>query len=189
MLIKKKEYQMRSNFAARMINAVTQQVVTNLPKIYVKPNADNATAKASTMKIAEVLNRWVYYLLRQPVNPFEQTFKNYCYRGDSWLYTPHDMKWIGHEKEMGDSMPVLFLPHDPMIMFSEPNDEINGEPSKVLIKYEQKVSYIHQEYPFWTNPKGTSPTDKINNRALFLFYFDGKKSFASQSLGTSVPAT
>ncbi len=176
-LIKKKDYQMRTNFAARMINAVTQQLISNLPKIYVKSNSDTEVAKNATNGISKVLNRWVYSLLRQVNNPFEQTFKNYNYRGEAWLYIPHNSDMIKDEdweEKYPDALPVLFIPYDPMVIFSEPNEEIDGEPERVLIQYEQNVSYVQKAYPLWSNPAGKEP----NKKAKFVFYFDRERSYA-----------
>lgn len=176
-LIKKKDYQMRTNFAARMINAITQQLISNLPKIYAEPNADTDVAKVASGNISKVLNRWVYSLLRQSSNPFEQVFKNFNYRGDAWLYIPHNsdmMKYDDWEELYPNAMPVHFLTYDPMVVFSEPNEEIDGEPERVLIQYEQNVSYVMKAYPLWSNPENTDP----NKRAKFVFYFDRERSYA-----------
>ena len=176
-LIKKKDYQMRTNFAARMINAITQQLISNLPKVYVEPNADTDVAKKATRGIGIVLNKWVSTLLRQPSNLFEQTFKNYNYRGDAWLYIPHNQDMLVNPYP--ETMPIHFISYDPMVVFSEPNEEIDGEPQRVLVEYEQNVSYVQKAYPLWSNPKQRSSTSKTNNKAKFIFYFDKKKSFAA----------
>jgi len=171
-LIKKAAYQMRTNFAARMINAVTQQLVSNLPKVYLTANADNDTAKKSTNKISDELNMWVAYLLRQSSNPFEQTFKNFNYRGESWLYVPHNAEIAkGGESEYG--LPVHFIMFDPMVVFSDPNEEVDGEPTKVMVKFETTVADIRARYPFWQTDKNDSA------KCMFKLYFDKKKSFAS----------
>jgi len=176
-LIKKKDYQMRTNFAARMINAITQQLISNLPKVYVEPNADTDVAKKATRGIGIVLNKWVSTLLRQPSNLFEKTFKNYNYRGDAWLYIPHNQDMLVNPYP--ETMPIHFISYDPMVVFSEPNEEIDGEPQRVLVEYEQNVSYVQKAYPLWGNPKQRSSTSKTNNKAKFIFYFDKKKSFAA----------
>ncbi len=176
-LIKKVDYQMRTNFAARMINAITQQVISNLPKVYVIPNSDSDVAKNSTKAVSSVLNSWVEHLLKQSVNPFEQTFKNYNYRGEAWIYTPHNRDLLlssNWEDEYPEALPVHFIVFDPMVVFSEPNEETDGTPERVLVKYEQNISYMKKAYPFWTNPE-----NKTKKKAKFLFYFDKERSFAS----------
>lgn len=178
-LIKKKEYQMRTNFAARMINAVTQQLISNLPKVFVTSNTDSDVAHKSTSNISLILNKWVRSLLQNPVNPFEQIFKSHNYRGDAWLYTPHNKLLTdygdGWEEEYPDAMPVHFIPFDSMVVFSEPNEEMNGEPKRVLVQYEQNISYIKENYPLWSNPQNRTPSKK----AKFILYFDKEKSFAA----------
>jgi len=172
-LIKKKDYQMRTNFAARMINGVTQQLISNLPKVYVQPNADTEIAKEATKQVAIILNNWIKSLLRQANNPFEQTFKNCNYRGEVWLYIPHNKELL--VKEYPEMMPVHFILFDPMVVFAEPNEEVDGEPKRVLVEFEQNVSYLKEAYPLWSNPENKESKKK----AKFILYFDKEKSYAS----------
>lgn len=175
-LIKKQEYQMRTNFAARMINAITQQLISNKPKAYISPRADSDAAKTSSKKISILLNKWIVNLLHQPSNPFEQTFKNFNYRGDSWLYTPHNALLAnygeGWRKDFPEILPAHFIMYDPMVVFSEPNEEVDGEPARVLVEFERDVSDVQQFYPEWSNPGNGS------KKAIFTLYFDKKRSYA-----------
>ena len=172
-LIKKKDYQMRTNFATRMVNAVTQQLISNLPKVYVQPNADTEVSRKASRDISVVLNRWIKSLLGQSINPFEQSFKNFNYRGEAWLYTPHNQDMIMNG--YSDETPVKFIMFDPMVVFTEPNEELDGYPTRVLIEYEQNVSYIKKAYPLWSNPSNREG----KKRTKYLFYFDEERSFAS----------
>jgi hypothetical protein len=174
-LIKKVDYQMRTNFAARMINAVTQQLISNLPKAYTAPNVDTKVAKESSKNVSIFLNKCIGFLLQYPSNPFEQTFKNFNYRGDTWLYTPHnaDVAKNGYENYPG-TLPVHFILYDPMVVFSDPNEEIDGEPKRVIVLFQRTVSDIRQFYPKWSNPKNTD----TNKKCEFVLYFDKEKSYA-----------
>jgi len=177
-LIKKVDYQMRTNFSARMINGITQQLISNLPKAYVKAKADTTVSGESSKKVASAFNHWVELLLNLPINIFEEAFKNYNVRGENWLYTPHNAMIANYEgdwrKDFPDVLPLHFILYDPLVVFSEPTEEADGEPSRVAVSYKRPVSDILRHYPKWTNKNNRKSYDQ----AEFFLYFDNEMSYA-----------
>ncbi len=153
-LIKKVDYQMRSNFATRMINGVTQQVISKLPKIYFTPKSDSETEMKVVKNLSILTNSWVKKLLEYPASPFEQNFKRICGRGELWIYTPHNSFLANYDgdwrKDYPNLMPVEWIFYDPMVVFADPSEEINGQPKRVVVWYKRTVGDIKAHYPKWT---------------------------------------
>ncbi len=178
-LTKKEDYQLRTQFVSRMVNAITQQLITKEPKVYVEPkDSSKQNQRDSASKLAVLFNRWVKTLLERANNPFEQTFKNFNVRGESWLYFPHSSKLASYEgdwrEDYPEVIPVDFILYDPLIVFCDPSDESEGYPSKVVVSYQRTIADILSHYPKWTKQENR----KLNETVEFFLYFDKSMSYA-----------
>jgi hypothetical protein len=175
-LIKNAKYKVESKFALSMMNDITQKMIGDNPRAFVSPKKDTDTSKNASERIAKELNRQLKSLLRQNNNPFQLSFKRITFsHGESWIYVVHDellSKWKGYgenawQNVRPDAIPVHFIQYDPMIVFSDPSEEINGVPKKVVVYYKRPVAEIKKLYPHWS-PKDVESTDKVD----FLLYCD-----------------
>jgi len=173
-LIKDKKYQVRTGFVANMVNGVTQQLVSNTPRVFTKEKSKGK--KEASERIASVSNRELRKLAHYPDNPIEQTFKNNLF-GDAWIYVPH-MPEIAKAKydwreSNPDLIPVFFRLYDPMVVFAEPTEEINGIPKRVGVCYEILAREVNALYPNWSDKNY-----KDNEKVIFTLYFEKDFSYA-----------
>jgi hypothetical protein len=181
-LIKNPKYLIRLGFVPSMINTVTQQLFGDNPRVFMSPKLnksgdESSRFKEGTDRAAAEANRWIKSASRQSVNKPKETGKKLMVRGEAWVYVVHKpellkMKGLWQE-EVPFEIPVKFVLYDPMVVFSDPNEEIDGEPERVLVYYKRKVSDIKASYPYW-NDNGRKPTEYID----FTFFFDKKISYA-----------
>jgi len=174
-LIKDKKYQVRTGFVANMVNGVTQQLVSNTPRVFTKEKSKGA--KEASERIASVSNRELRKLARYPDNPIEQSFKRNLF-GDAWIYVPHMPEIAKAEYDWRESnpdlIPVHFILYDPMVVFAEPSEEINGIPKRVGVYYQRLISDIQATYPHWEGKRPYGDQDKVS----FLLYFEKDFSYA-----------
>ncbi len=149
-------YLIRTGFVASMVNGVTQQAIAYVPKVYTE--ARNKTSKKGADNVAEVGNRWVKNLSKQSTHPFKETFKKLigtC--GEAWIILAHNdflTEYDGDWREdYPDTMPVFFLMYDPRIVFHDPAEDLDGKPTRLVIKCKRAIGDIKVNYPKWTNPK------------------------------------
>jgi len=183
--IKKKEYEIRSGFVAEMSNAFTQQLISSIPKVYVDPKmvkgAITKEKQEGSDRLAKLWNQWCYQLGKQSHNPFKQTFKYLAFnRGESWIYIPHKpelAQWKGEtdwQDEYPDMIPTHFLIYDPLVMFSDPSEDIKGKPSRVVVSYKRLAADIYANYPMWSKYKDVKPDQSVD----FLLYVDKDQIYA-----------
>src|SRR3990167_713452 len=163
----KKKHQLRTGFVAEMANGLTQRVISSTPKIYVTPRSNSNEVEKAADRVASLFNRWSKKLASQSVNPFKQAFKLTAFtRGEAWLYIPH--KTEGDE----DTIPVHFIPYDPMVVFADPSEFIDGQPKRVLVTYKRRVGDLRSNYPFFKyNGEDSELVD-------FLLYADDETMYA-----------
>jgi hypothetical protein len=175
-IVENEKYIIKTGFTSRVINGVTQQLIAYLPKVYTEARIKTLQERADN--VARISNDWVKKLSRQSVNPFRETFKKLIgTRGEAWIYVPHKeelSKNSGWREEFGDVIPVYFILQDPMIVFHDPVEEIDGRPQRVVLKYKRLVSDILTHYPNWTKGQGK----QLNEEVDFWYYIDKDTRYA-----------
>jgi len=181
----KSDYEIRTGFVAEMANGFTEQLIASKPKVYteskfsrgkkIKANEDSAD------RIAALCNRWSYLMGKQSHNPFKQTFKyNAFTRGEAWIYIPHrpelaqwegDVSW---QEKYPDIIPVHFVMYDPLVVFNEPTEDVDGQPTRVLVYYSRLATDIKTAYPHWSKYDENKPDEMID----FMLYVDEKTIYA-----------
>lgn len=182
---KKSQYEIRTGFVAEMANGFTEQLITPTPKVFTKPKLVNGKQskerEESADRIASVGNKWSYILGKQSHNPFKQTFKYLAFtRGEAWIYIAFrsDLaQWEGDtswQEEYPDVIPVEFLRYDPMIVFHEPTEDIDGQPSRVVVSYKRTSIDIHTAFPLWSKYNSQFPQEQFP----FFLYVDKDTVYA-----------
>ena len=135
---------LRLGLGNEIVNSPAEQIITSNPQAFVECSRVDVAER-----IGKVLNEWISILRRQNPNPFKETVKNKLSRGENYIETVHNKEWLkGHY-----GLPVLFLIHDPMVLYGSPEEDINGIPDRVLVFYERQAWDVILKYPDWTNPK------------------------------------
>ena len=174
--VRDEKYIVKTGFVASMINNITQQLVTNRPRVFTVPKNDKREAAAK--RVSSVCNRQMGAFSTYPDNPFDITFKR-NFMGESWVYIPF-MSDIAKNKdtEWRDTKDVIIPCHfifpDPMVVYSDPSEEVDGIPSRVCISFETNVADIFASYPGWKGKGGYKDKDKVT----YLFYMSNTESYA-----------
>lgn len=182
---KKEEYEVRSGFVADMSSGFTEQLISSVPKVFTKPKLlrgkISKEREEAADRIAALCNKWSYQLSKQSHNPFKQTFKYLSFlRGEAWIYIPHrpDLaQWEGKSswQEMyPDIIPVHFILVDPLVVFHEPTEDVDGQPTRVLCSYKRLATDIHTLYPHWSKYDSSRPDAEID----FMLYVDKDTIYA-----------
>ncbi len=175
----KAKYQLRTGFVAEMANGITQQSIASQPKVFTKPRQETKEIEDASDRVASLLNKWGKGLSKQSTNPFKQTFKATAFtRGEAWVYTPHKTElalWKGDtswQEKHPDIIPVHFILYDPMVVFADPSEFVDGKPTRVLVYYKRKVADVKASYPKFNTSAGDSELVE------FLFYVDKDTMYA-----------
>ena len=144
---------LRLGLGYEIVNAPADQIVTSNPQAFVEVFKDTKEAKASGERIAKFINKQIDILKRQNPNPFKESVKNKGSRGENYIRLSHNERWVLDPIDK-TGMPVLFSIPDPMVMYGSPEEDINGIPNKLIIKYERQPVEVILRYPDWKNPKG-----------------------------------
>jgi hypothetical protein len=176
-LVFDKKYSVRTGYVAEMLNGITQQSISPKPRVFT--DAKSKTKEDGADRIASTCNKWAKILSGYSTNPFEETFKNCFLNGETWIYLPHNEQLAKYEgdwqEDMPDAIPIHFITYDPTVVLSEPNEEIDGVPKRVVVKYERMIGDIQTHYPDWTPTfSGKKDTDKVS----FTFYIDENTQYA-----------
>jgi hypothetical protein len=170
----KAEYIFRTGFVASLMNSITQQAISFLPKVYTE--SKNKTSQGGADRVAVIGNKWCKTLSKQSIHPFRQSFKAGAFtRGEEWNYIVHNdrlMRIDGWQELFPNELPVHFIPFDPMVVFHEPSEEIDGKPKRVIVKFKRLISELHEIYPDWT------PEETKQKEVEFWMYFDKDRSYA-----------
>ena len=166
----------RSGLGARMVDAPAEQIITSNPQAFFETVSKN---KEAINRISQVVNQnWIPILRRQNPNPFKEFVKNDLGRGESFIKVCHNEGWvtnpIGTDKDKlpifnRQGLPVFFLLLDPMVIYASPEEDENGIPERVIIKYERQPLDVIVRYSKWTNPKRD---EKGNKGVEWLEYWD-----------------
>ncbi len=171
------KYIIRTGYVAEMENGITQQTISPKPRVFTEARSKGKQDGAD--RIATVGNKWAKILSGYSSNPFEETFKDTFQNGEAWIYVVHNeelAKYSGDWREdKPDSIPVHFIVYDPTVVFSEPNEEIDGIPKRVIVQYERMIGDIKAHYPDWTPKDGMKKDDA---KVKFILYFEDKQSYA-----------
>jgi len=159
----------RSGFGSRMVNAPAEQIITSNPQAFIKVLKGKAEAGE---RIAKVINQqWLPRLSRLNPNPFKEYVKDLLGRGEAYIQVVHNANWVtGGRVRRG--LPVLFLIHDPMVIYGSPEEDDNGVPERVLVFYERQYKDVILRYPDFTNPKGAGIGDNKDLRVSWFEYWD-----------------
>jgi hypothetical protein len=176
-LIKDAKYRVRTGYVAGMMNNITQQLISNKPRVFTIPRT--SPKESASKRIASLGNKQLQSLSRYPDNPLDATFKR-NFMGEAWIYIPHISeiaKWQGDEDWRDvypNVIPCHFILYDSTVVFSEPSEEVNGIPSRVGVQFERFISDIKSNYPKWVG-KGDY---KNNSKVKFTLYFEKDFSYA-----------
>lgn len=182
-LIKDIKYQIKTGYVADMCNTVMNQLIGDNPRCYTESKNDKPNTVKSSDRVSAIGNKWLKYWLRSYSNPYRETFKDLFTRGEAWLYLPHNellAKWDKSnglwQEEMPNTCPVVPVFYDPIVVFTDPSTETNGQPSKVVVCYKRTVGDIKAHYPEWKPTSRHSVKESDLNE--FFLYFDDKGIFA-----------
>jgi hypothetical protein len=182
-LIKNKRYLVKSHFATSMMNDITQKMIGDKPRVFVNAKKETDSAQKAVERVAKELNRQAKSLLRQNINPFQSAFKRAAFtHGEAWIYVVHDellAKWKGYgerswQNVRPDALPVRFIQYDPMVVFSDPVEEVNGIPARAVVFYKRSVSDVKKNYPSWKPSNDYSDKDMVD----FMLYIDNEQFYA-----------
>ena len=178
-IVEDERYLIRTGYVAGMANGVTQQAIAFAPKVYTLPKKDTAQMQKSADKIASKGNEWVKQLSRQSINPFRETFKKLGFNGgEAWIYVAHNEDLVMYNGNWRDvfpnRVPIHFILYDPMIVFHDPAEEIDGIPKRVKVQYMRNVGDIRASYPFWKGKTNYAPHKQV----MFKYFMDKDTRYA-----------
>ena len=159
-LIKDVKYQIRTGFVAGTTNTITNQMIGNNPRAFAKPRNDKADVSAeASRRVASEANRWLKEWNRQYKNPYRSTFKHLDIRGEKYIYVTHNpefAQWIKREHNgmdwkdvYPDAIPVIPILYDPMVVFIDPSEDVDGQPTRVVVCYKRSIGDIRAHYKYW----------------------------------------
>jgi len=138
---------MRLGTGADIVDSPAEQIITSNPQVLV---VSKKTEEA--LRISELLNeKWIPILKRQNPNPFKEFVKNTLSRGEAYIKLAHNQSWVDSTEKRG--LPVSFPILDPMVIYGSPQEDDNGIPDKVLVKFARQPYDVIIRYPDWSHPK------------------------------------
>ncbi len=141
---------LRLGIGDEIVNSPAEHIVTSNPQAFVE-----GKNKEACIRISTVVNDWIDTLRRQNPNPFKESVKNKLGRGENYIEVLHNEGWVtGDKKRIG--MPVLFIVHDPMVIYGSRAENDDGIPDMVIVFYERQPEDVIVRYPNWTKPKDVS---------------------------------
>ncbi len=175
-IVEDPKYIIRTGFVASMVNGVTQQAIAYVPKVYTEPR--NKTSQKGADGVAEIGNKWMKNLSKQSIHPFRETFKKLIgTRGEAWIMLAHNDVLTDYDgdwrKDYPDTLPVLFLMYDPLVVFHDPSEDVDGKPQRIVIKYRRTAGDVLSNYPYWTNPKNSK------DKTEFEYFIDKDTRYAT----------
>lgn len=176
-IVEDEKYIIRTGYVSGLVNGITQQAIAYVPKVYTE--AKNKTSQEGADRVASLANKWVKKLSNQSVHPFRQTFKWMMgTRGEAWVFPLHDQLLAEYKgdwrEEYPDVVPVHFVLYDPMVVFHDPSEDVDGKPSKVVVHYKRTVADLKKSYPLWSNKSNRGDDTEIE----FYYYIDGATRYA-----------
>ncbi|MCW4049361.1 MAG: hypothetical protein NWE89_06440, partial [Candidatus Bathyarchaeota archaeon] len=185
----------RTGSGAELIDEPVEQLAAANLIASREPLRDTQIAKDSAVKVSGVVNNWLGRAMRVNPNPKKQNLKNKFLFGESWIHPVHNPNWVIEPFDRS-GLPVFFLVPDSRIVFASPNEDENGIPEHVFIKYERMPWVIKMKYPAWTNPKqagggsgapATSTWVEYWNKDERYFEADGEEVLSSPNPYKFVP--
>ena len=161
----------RSGIGSRMVDAPAEQIVTSNPQAFFKGNAE------VSLRLSEEVNQnWIDLLRRQNPNPFKESLKNKLARGENYIHVLHNEAWVTGAK-LRRGMPVLFVIHDPMVIYGSPEEDDCGWipnigiPNQVIVFYKRQPRDVIQSFDKWTNPN-KAKQERDNDKVEWFEYWD-----------------
>jgi len=149
---------LRLGLGYEIVNAPADQIVTSNPQAFVEVLKGR---EDSGKRIGKFINKQIDILKRQNPNPFKESVKNKGGRGENYIRLFHNERWVLKPIDK-TGMPVFFSTPDPMVMYGSPEEDVNGVPNIVIVKYERQPSEVILKYPHWTNPKLRDKKDRVD---------------------------
>ena len=188
-LIKDPKYQIRTGYVAGMINGVTNQMIGQNPRGFTKPKSDdNDVIKEAAARVASEVNRWLKSWLWTLQNPYRRTFKDINVSGEMYIYMVHDQnlaKWDKDkhdgktwQKEMPRAIPVIPIFYNPKVVFHDPAEDVNGQPTRVVVSFERLGAAVHKDHPNWTGEVST------DGKTKYFLYVDSETIYAEAGTQT-----
>jgi len=165
----KKELVRRLGRGARMVDAPAEHIITSQPQFYREES--KLTRQDALKNVVSLGNEWIQIMKRQNPNPFKEHVRTNNLRGEVWIQLVHNDKWFKGEKK---GMPVRFLLPDPMVVFASPNEDENGMPEYVVLKYKRLPWVLAQLYPKWSK---ANDVKNLKGEVNFLAYLDAKQDY------------
>jgi len=167
-LIKDAKYIIRTGAAAKLVDGITQQLISPIPQVFRNPVKDTASSKESASKVASFLNNVALRQTRETPNRYEEAFKNGLVRGEFWYYVVHNEKF---DKNDPNSVPFRILAPDPLVVFLDPGEVgEEGRVNRLIMLFERSVNSIKAFYPTYV-PKDNA---KGEVKTSFLMYWDNE---------------
>jgi hypothetical protein len=168
-LLKDSKYVVRTGAVARMIDNVTEQVVTNSPVVYREPTKKGKQAEDSAISISSWLNLQARRLNRANPNRFKESIKNSLVCGENWLYVVLNENYS--PEKYPNELPFDVLTPHPLVVFFDPRmGEKDGVPNRVIVYFNRNVSDIRRVYPSFV-PYGKE------KKIPFLMYYDNEARY------------
>ena len=142
----------RSGRGYEIVNAPAEHIITSNPLAFFDVIGGTKPQDVALRLSKEINRSWIKLLKKQNPNPFKESVKNKLSRGENYIQLVHNEAWVTGKKER-IGLPVLFLVHDPMVIYGSPEEDEEGIPSRVIVLYNRQPSDVILRYPGWSNPK------------------------------------
>ena len=137
----------RSGLGSRIVDAPAENIITSNPQVFIIPKNPTKSALASAERMAEVVNTiWIPTLQKQNPNPFKEFVKNLLGRGEAYIKTVHNERWVTGQK-VREGLPIHFIVLDPFVVYGSPEENDEGIPDKVIVWYERQYRDVIVKYP------------------------------------------
>jgi len=162
----------RSGLGDRIVNAPAEHIITSNPQVFFHPVKETKASMESALRLSALVNgHWLPLLQRQNPNIFKEFIKNLLGRGESFFKVSHNAKWP-KDKE---GLPIKFIVPDSMVVYSSPEENMEGIPEKVITWYGiSQYKELIPQYPFLADARPEALKDGMVN---WLEYCDAKSRY------------
>ncbi len=137
-----------------IVHKPAEFIVTDNPQVFVEIFKGAAGIEG---RLGEFFNkRIIPYLKRRNPDPFKETVKNKCRRGESYIKVLHNPDY-----EKGNyQLPAFFIVQDPYNIYGSRDEVIEGVPAEVIVIHKRTLADVVGRYHGWTNPLRRGDTKK-----------------------------